>query len=108
MVRLEFKKVVYGIHSVYVPTVDEPMSVTILKSGWAGSYHVIEEHGDTEATYNYFLTAPQIKLKYGIELEHTNTPHDVLVRAHEIKKTSNDQELGAKIRERSYSDDPGL
>jgi len=108
MDRLEFRKAAYGVHSVYVPTIDEPMSITIIKSGWEGEYHVIEEHGDSEEVHNHFLTAPQIKLKFGIELEDSKTPHDVLVRAVEIKKTPNDQELGAKIRERSYGTEASL
>jgi len=69
MDRIEFRKAAEGIHSVYVPTIDEPMSITIIKSGWEGNYHVIEEHGDSEQVHNHLLTASQIKLKYGINLE---------------------------------------
>ena len=64
-----FRKANDGIHTVYVRTDEEPMSITIYPSGWIGLYHVIVEYGDLETAIHDVLTAEQIKEKWDIDPE---------------------------------------
>lgn len=104
---LGFKRAVTEIAVTYVTTVDEPLCVHILPSGWTNprQYHVIIEYGDMDQAEHALLTAEQIKEKHGIVLDDVSTPHDVSVSARMIKDRPDDAVLGAFVRQRSYAKD---
>ena len=105
--HLDFKRAVTATAVTYVPTIDEPLCVHILPSGWTSprQYHVIIEYGDMSQAEHELLTAEQILEKHGINMEEVKTPHDVSVSAKMIKDRPNDQDLGAFVRQKSYARD---
>ena len=64
----QFRKAATSSHTVYVPTNEDPLSITILKSGWNNFYHVIIEYGDFEDVKHFLDTSETIKEKWGIEV----------------------------------------
>ena len=72
---------------------DEPIQMHIIKSGWGNPemFHVLVEFGDMEQTDYHFMSREQIKERFDIEFNEVDF-------VNLIKETSNDMELGKKIR----------
>jgi len=56
--------------STIVLSPDQPVSITIIKSGWSGMYHVIIELGDSETFETFFYGANEIEKKFKGMLPH--------------------------------------
>lgn len=83
------------------PVTEDPISIYYFPGGWNYGYptfHVIIEYGDTEQTDYKFLSLSEMSKMFGCSEEEIMKDYSHMVYREEIKKHSNDQDLGKAIR----------
>ncbi len=88
-----------------VPTTDEPIAVKIVEAGWydgGPTFHIITEYGDFhQSDYDYGNLAYVLQKYPEFKETWEELYPAVLVSTAELRKFSNDQELGNWTRKQS-------
>jgi len=114
-IQLEFTENRPQLVRSFSPTVEEPIHIRILESGWNygyPTYHVIIEYGDMESTDYRFMTGPEILKSFNIDVRKEKYQGSISLASNEISDKPNIYDLGAyvsrKYNEKLNNTTPGI